>query len=376
MGRMDNGEREPVEGRHSVQFIGMIRTDNISEIDSAVALSVEATIDPNFVTDFAQAHEAAGFDRVLIGYHSTGPDAWAVAAHAAAHTERLHMLVAHRPGFQAPTVAARAAVTLDHFSRGRVSLNIVTGGSDSELARDGDWTAKDDRYRRTDEFLDIVRAVWTSPEPFDYDGEFYRVKNAFSDVKPLQQPSIPIYFGGASGAAVPVGARHADVYMFWGEPVADTVARIEAVRAVAPPGRSPAFSVSVRPILGATESEAWDKAHGYLEQVVAHRGEAPGSAPAAGSQRLLDLAARQEVFDDRLWMAIAAATGAGGNTSALVGTPEQVAQSLLRYYDAGVTSFLIRGFQPLQDAREFGRELIPLVREAVARRDRTNQVAV
>jgi len=124
----------------------------------------------------------------------------------------------------------------------------------------------------------------------------------------------------------------------------------------------------VRPILGATEAEAWDKAHGYLEKVVSHRGQVPGTAPAAGSQRLLDLAAQREVFDERLWMAIAAATGAGGNTSALVGTPEQVAQSLLRYYDAGVTSFLIRGFEPLQDAREFGRELIPLVREAVASR--------
>ena len=210
--------------------------------------------------------------------------------------------------------------------------------------------------------------MWTSAEPFDYEGEFYQVKNAFSDVKPLQRPSIPIYFGGASGAAVPVGAKHADVYMFWGEPLADTTARMDAVRSATPPGRSPAFSVSVRPILGATEAEAWDKAHDYLERIVAHRGQAPGSAPAAGSQRLLDLAAQREVFDDRLWMAIAAATGAGGNTSALVGTPEQVAQSLLRYYDAGITSFLIRGFEPLQDATEFGRELIPLVREGVARR--------
>ena len=358
-----------------VQFIGMIHTDNISEIDSAVALSVEAAIDPGFVTDFAQVHEAAGFDRVLIGFHSTGPDAWAVAGHAAANTKDLHMLVAHRPGFQSPTVAARAAVTLDHFTGGRVSLNIVTGGSDSELAKDGDWSEKDTRYRRTDEFLDIVRAVWTSPEPFSYDGEFYRVKDAYSDVKPVQQPSIPIYFGGASGAAVPVGAKHADVYMFWGEPLADTAQRIAAVRAAAPSDDGPAFSVSVRPILGATEAEAWDKAHGYLERIVSHRGEAPGSAPAAGSQRLLDLAAQREVFDDRLWMAIAAATGAGGNTSALVGTAEQVAQSLLRYYELGVTSFLIRGFEPLRDAAEFGRELIPLVREGVAEFDRSGRAA-
>jgi alkanesulfonate monooxygenase len=108
---------------------------------------------------------------------------------------------------------------------------------------------------------------------------------------------------------------------------------------------------------------------------VSHRGAAPKTAPAAGSQRLLDLAAQQEVFDDRLWMAIAAATGAGGNSSALVGTPEQVADSLLRYYDAGVSSFLIRGFEPLQDAAEFGRELIPLVRDAAARRARAGRAA-
>jgi alkanesulfonate monooxygenase len=358
-----------------IQIIGMIRTDNLSEIDSAVAQTVEATLDPGFVAEFARAHEAAGFDRVLIGFHSTGPDAWAVAAHAAARTERLAMLVAHRPGFLAPTVAARMAVTLDHVTGGRIALNIVTGGNDAELARDGDWSEKDTRYRRTDEFLEIVRKVWTNPQPFDYDGEFYRVKNAFSDIKPLQKPSIPIYFGGASDAAVPVGAKHADIYMFWGEPLADTKARIERVRAAAPPGRSPAFSVSVRPILGATEAEAWEKAHDYLERIVALRGQPPGSAPAAGSQRLLALAAQQEVFDERLWMRIAAATGAGANTSALVGTAEQVAAALLRYYDLGVTSILIRGFAPLDDVREFGRELIPLVREGVAARDRAGRAA-
>lgn len=358
-----------------MQIIGMIRTDNASEIDNAAAQTVEGVIDPAFVAEFAQAHEQAGFDRVLVGFHSTGPDGWLVAAHAAANTEKLHMLVAHRPGFLAPTVAARAAVSLDHFSGGRASLNIVTGGSDADLARDGDWTQKDTRYARTDEFLDILRGVWTSDTPFDYDGAFYQVKGAFSDVKPLQPGGIPLYFGGASGPAVAVGAKHADVYMFWGEPLADTAARIAAVRAAAPAGRNPAFSLSVRPIIGATEEEAWDKARHYLERVIALKGAAPGSAPASGSQRLLDLAKQQEVFDDRLWLAISAATGAPGNTSCLVGTPEQVSESILRYYDLGIGSILIRGFEPLEDVREYGQELIPLVREGAAARDRAIQAA-
>jgi alkanesulfonate monooxygenase len=85
---------------------------------------------------------------------------------------------------------------------------------------------------------------------------------------------------------------------------------------------------------------------------------------------LLDLASRGEVHDKRLWTAIAAATGAAGSTTALVGTAEQVAESLLDYYDAGASTVLIRGFDPLQDAIEFGRELVPLVRAGVEHRDR------
>ena len=93
------------------------------------------------------------------------------------------------------------------------------------------------------------------------------------------------------------------------------------------------------------------------------------------TKSLLDLAAQQEVFDERLWLAIAAATGAPGNTSALVGTAEQVAAAILRYYDLGIDSFLIRGFRPLEDVREFGRELIPLVRAGAAERDRAARAA-
>ncbi len=356
-----------------IEFVGMIRSNDTSEIHSADATK-ESNIDPGFVRDFARAHEEGGFDRVLIGYYSTGPDGWSIASHAAAHTERLHMLVAHRPGFVAPTLAARKAITLDHLTGGRISLNIVTGGSDEDQARDGDWTTKDERYRRTDEYLDVLKKVWTSDAPFDHEGTFYRIKGGFSDAKPVQ-PTIPLYFGGASGAAVPVGAKHADVYMLWGEPLAAVKERIAAVRAAAPAGRSPRFSVSLRPILGRTEEEAWEKARGYLDQIVSHRsgGYLPGVSTrpgATGSQRLLDFAKDQEIFDERLWMPIAAATGAGGNTTALVGTPEQVAESLLAYYDLGVTTILIRGFRPYDDAVEYGRELLPLVRAEVARRER------
>jgi alkanesulfonate monooxygenase len=360
----------------SVEFIGMIGTRPGSETAGPSVSILAGHVDPSYVRDFARAHEEAGFDKVLIGYGSTGPDAFGVASYCAAATDRVGFLIAHRPGFVAPTLAARKIATLDQFTGGRVAVHIITGGSDSEQQRDGDWLDHDGRYRRTDEYLDIVRRVWSSSEPFDHEGEFYRVKNAFSDVKPFQQPHTPIYFGGASGPAVTVGARHSDVYALWGEPLAAVKDRIAELReAAAPFGRRPRISVSFRPILAATKERAWERAHAILGRIREVGGigalgtSGPARPQAVGSMRLLKFAQEGEIYDRCLWMPIAAATGAAGNTSALVGTPEEVSEALLDYYDAGVTTFLIRGFDPLDDAIDYGRELMPLVRAKVAQRE-------
>jgi alkanesulfonate monooxygenase len=360
-----------------VEFIGMIGTRPGSELSGPSASILSGYVEPGFVRDFTRAHEEAGFDRVLIGYSSTGPDALGVAGYCASVTDRISFLIAHRPGFVVPTLAARQFATLDQFTNGRIAAHIITGGNDAEQRRDGDWLDHDARYRRTDEYLEIVRRVWTSNTPFDYAGEFYHLERAASDVMPLQQPYVPIYFGGASGPALRVGARHCDVYALWGEPLAAIKERIAEVRAVAAEfGREPRFSVSLRPILAATEEKAWERAHDILNRIreVGGIGALGASAPArpqaVGSLRLLQFAREGEIYDKRLWMPIAAATGAAGNTTALVGTPEQVAESLLAYYDAGATTLLIRGFEPLEDAIDYGRELIPTVRAEVARRDR------
>lgn len=368
----------------AVEFVGMIGTRDASETRSAGG----GAIDADYTRRFARAHEEAGFDRILIGYGSSSPDGAQVAAHVAAHTETLGLLVAHRPGFVAPTLAARTFATLDQFSGGRLAVHIITGGHDAEQRRDGDHLGKDERYDRTDEYLDVLKRAWTADEPFGLDGRHYRFDDFVSEVKPAQSPRIPLYFGGSSAAAYRVGGKHADVFALWGEPLAETAEQIAAVRAAAEAaGRTtpPRISVSFRPILGATEEEAWERAHGILDTI--HRNGAngtllgsrrrpilpvgPGAQPQnAGSQRLLAAAAKGELHDRALWTAPAAATGAAGNSTALVGTPETVAQALLDYVDIGVTTLLIRGYDPLDDAVDYGRRLLPLVREEVARRDR------
>jgi alkanesulfonate monooxygenase len=356
----------------SVEFIGMIGTQHASEIHPPRG----PIIDVDYVRRFANAHEQAGFDRILIGYFSSGADGFIVASYAAFVTRKLGLMLAHRPGFIAPTLAARKLATLDHFSGGRLAVHIISGGDDTDQRKDGDFLTHDDRYARTDEYVEILRRIWTSDKPFDHRGRYYTFERSFSAVKPLQKPHMPIYFGGSSDAAIAVAGRNADVYALWGEPLDEAAKTIARVReSAARYGRSVRFSLSTRPILAPTEDEAWSRARRIIETIYQTNGhamlESSGKSPQnVGSQRLLAAAATGEVLDRRLWTAVAAATGARGNTTALVGTPAQVAESLLAYYDLGVTTFLIRGFDPLEDAIDYGRELIPIVRSEIARRNR------
>ena len=153
--------------------------------------------------------------------------------------------------------------------------------------------------------------------------------------------------------------------------VAEIIGRIRAAARVH--GRNPRFSLSFRPILADTEAKAWARAEAIYEKAKAVAGEsAQHSAPATntGSQRLRAVAAKGDRLDRRLWTKMASLSGGRWNSMSLVGTPQQVAEALLDYHDLGVTTFLIRGYDPLEDALDYGRELIPLTRDLVRRRSR------
>jgi alkanesulfonate monooxygenase len=363
----------------TIEFIGLVHTAPGSEGVPGSG----PVIQPEYLSELAKAHEDSGFDRVLVAHSSASPDGFTVANQVLNATSRLGVLLAHRPGFLAPTLAARSFATVDAFFPGRIALHVISGGDDADQARDGDLSDKPTRYRRTDEFLDIVRQEWTSEIPFDYTGEFYQVQGAWSAVRP-PAGRIPIFFGGASGDAIRVGGKHADVYAFWGEPIAGIIERINEVTESAAAasnrtgsGAAPRFSVSLRPITAETEQAAWARAQDILEVTKDRLAEVKkifkfDSSGAEGSKRLLDVAAAGDVHDKRLWTAVAKATGAPGNTTALVGTPEQVADSLIDYVDIGVSTLLIRGFDPLPDAAAYG-ELISLVRERTAARELQTQ---
>ena len=118
---------------HPLQFIGMIAHRAQSEIHPPQG----AVLDPDYIRRFARTHEEAGFDRILVAWGSTSPDALLVAHHAAEATGRIGFMVAHRPGFIAPTLAARQFATFDQLSGGRAAIHVISGGSSAEQRRMG-----------------------------------------------------------------------------------------------------------------------------------------------------------------------------------------------------------------------------------------------
>src|SRR6185437_445418 len=159
--------------------------------------------------------------------------------------------------------------TLDQITGGRAAIHVISGGDDTDQFRDGDTLPKDERYARTDEYVHILKRIWTEPGPVDHDGRYYRFSGASTAIRCVQQPRMPIYFGGASDAAIEVAGRHADVYALWGETheqVREMIARVRA--AAAQHGRDVRFSLSFRPILAATEDAAWARAERIKQTIM------------------------------------------------------------------------------------------------------------
>jgi alkanesulfonate monooxygenase len=321
----------------------------------------------------ARVHEEGGYDRVLIANAATMPDNITIASYVAGITKRLGFMLAHRPGFIAPTMAARVLATLEQLSHGRLAVHIISAASDVETQADGDFLTKDERYRRSHEYIGVLRDIWSNAAPIDHEGDWFRFRGGFGEVKPYQKSGPPIYWGGMSPLALEIGAECADVYATLSDTLDGMRQVVQTVReAASPHGRYPRFLMSIRIVLGDTEAAAWRNA-AEIEAGVAARmpaRKAEGAPPvAAGFQRQEETAAKGDRLDRCFWNGINKLRGGVSNSGALVGAPDQIVEALMDYYDLGVSAFILRGFDPIEDAKRIGREVIAPLRAAVAARD-------
>ena len=317
------------------------------------------------LTEHAHALERHGWDGALLGTGWGRPDTFTVATALAARTTTFRPLVAIRPGYWRPANFASAAATLQHLTGGRVLVNIVSGKDD--LAAYGD--AEGDqahRYGRTREFMQLVRRLWTE-EDVTYAGEHFSVSG--STVLPRVETPPRLYFGGASEAAERVAATEADVQLFWGEPLDGVGERIARLRSLTEElGREHApleFGLRITTFVRDTTEQAWADAEAKVAEMAAGRADFFADrhrGTAVGQQRLLDLAARGDVLDDNLYTAPGRYGGGGAGTTWLVGSPEDVAKSLRRYADLGITHFVLSDTPYLREIERQGRQLLPLLR--------------
>ena len=321
-------------------------------------------VDYAYLQQIAQAVDRLGFGGVLIPTGRSCEDAWLVAASLIPVTRRLRFLVALRPGVTSPTQAARQAATLDRLSNGRALFNLVTGGDADELAGDGVFLDHRERYAESAEFTRVWRRVLEG-ETVDYEGKYVHVRGARLMFKPVQQPGPPLWFGGSSDAAQDLAAEQVDVYLTWGEPLAQVREKISRVREkAAAQGRKIRFGIRLHVIVRETNEEAWQAA----ERLIAHLDDATiAKAQAAlartdsvGQQRMSALHGgkrdRLEIAPN-LWAGVGLVRGGAG--TALVGDGPTVAARMQEYADLGIETFILSGYPHLEEAYRVGELLFP-----------------
>ncbi|WP_405591939.1 LLM class flavin-dependent oxidoreductase [Streptomyces sp. NBC_01190] len=358
------GDGRTLVDRHAYTD-GGVKRSRITPVSGIRAPDIE------YLAQIARAADQLGFEGVLTPTGTWCEDAWLTTVALSQHTERLKFLVAFRPGVISPVLAAQMAATYQRITRGRLMLNVVTGGDATEQRRFGDHLDHDSRYARTAEFLSVVRGVWAG-QPFDFEGEHYQVRGGLTALPP--DPLPPIFFGGSSRAAGPVAARHSDVYLTWGEPPEQVRRKIDWIRSLAEAeGRTVRFGIRLHVITRDSAAEAWATADRLLADLdadtVAAAQEALGRSESVGQQRMLALHGGQRdklEIAPNLWAGVGLVRGGAG--TALVGSHADVADRVEEYHALGVDHFVFSGYPHLEEAYWFGEGVIPelAARDALA----------
>jgi dimethylsulfone monooxygenase len=322
--------------------------------------------DFDYNAKLARAAERAGFDfalsatRFVGGYRADGQhEASAFAMSLLNATERLNVIVAIMTAFWHPVVVAKLGATADHISKGRWHVNIVSGWFKREFDVLGvPWLAHDDRYRRSTEFIKVIKGAWTEDE-FTFKGDFYSIDGYHLNPKPTFQPHPLIFQGGSSTAARHMAAENSDWYFTNGGSIEELGAQARQVKELAAQ-RGRQLRVGANAFIIARDSEA--EAREVQAEIVAKA----DTAAVAGFAEAVKQAGQSTSDGVGNWTKSSAADLVQPNDgfkTNLIGTPEQVARRIVALKQAGV-DLVLAGFLHFHEEVEyFGRRVYPIVRE-------------
>ena len=320
----------------------------------------------DYVKRIATRSEAIGYDLTLIaelllndikGINAPSLDAWSTAAALAAVTERLELMVAVRPSFHPPAILAKQAANIDRISNGRLALNVVSAWWKDEARRYGaTFDEHDDRYARTREWLDIVDGAWREPV-FTYQGKYYKAEDLVLEPKPVStrgRPRPTIYAGGESDAAKSMISRQCDAYVMHGDPperIAPKIAdmrrrRDEASEALGVDLPPMQFGVAAYTIVRDTEREVKDEIDRITNVSIGSAGYANYRDWIANTKLEQQVSLQDYSVSNR------------GLRAGLVGTPDQVAERVAEFADAGVDLLLLQCSPQLEEMERFAESVI------------------
>ncbi|MFZ6656386.1 FMNH2-dependent alkanesulfonate monooxygenase [Undibacterium sp. TJN19] len=328
----------------------------------------------DYLRQIAVAADTQGYDGVLLPTGRSCEDAWVVASSLIGATTNLKFLVAIRPGLSSPGLSVRMAATFDRLSKGRLLINVVTGGDQGELEADGVFADHEKRYEITEEFLRIWRASLSGEggdAGYDFEGKHLTVKGAKTLYPAVQKPYPPLYFGGSSEPAHELAADQVDVYLTWGEPPAAVAAKIADMRArAARRGRTLRFGIRLHVIVRETNDEAWKAAEDLIryvdDEVIARAQKAFAKMDSVGQRRMVALhGGKRDKLEvsPNLWAGVGLVRGGAG--TALVGDPETVAARIKEYADLGIDTFIFSGYPHLEESYRFSELVFPLIGKSV-----------
>ena len=323
--------------------------------------------DPFYKSSFRNASQIArtadelGYRNMLLpSSYQVGQDTLTFAAALAPQLRQMNLLTAIRCGEVHPPMLARALATLDHMLLGKLTVNIIS----SDLP--GTKVESAVRYRKSREVIEILKQFWTQ-DHLSFRGEFYDLDLPTAPVKPYQQNGGPLlYFGGYSPDGVELCAEHCDVYLMWPETEDKIQAHMQKVGAAAGAkfGRTLDFGLRVHVIVRETEAEALQASRDLMYLIDDESGEElKNRALDAKSYGVSKQAALREQSDkdgfveDHLWTGIGRARSGCG--AAIVGTPDQVYDKLMRYHAMGIRSFILSGYPHLEECELFARYVLP-----------------
>ena len=320
---------------------------------------------PELCERVVEAAEKAGFEYLLIPVGSVCWEAWITGAFMAARSSKIKPLIAARPGYINPVLLAKMISTFDQMSGGRICINLIAGQSEQENASEGIKWGKEERYEIMEEEVSLLKMLWTQPA-VTFDGKFYQLKGAQVRPRPFQTPHPPFYLGGGSRQAWEISAKHSDVHLFWGDTydrIRDNMAVIRGMAARHGREDKIGFGMRLQIVCRETEQEAWEFAH----ELVGHASEAQKAfvkerfATSEANRRVRELAAAGDVIERNLFTGITKVRPGAG--IAVVGTPEQCAETLQDFIDLGCHSFCLSGYLHDEEAERFGKWVMPILRD-------------